>query len=111
MIERIRVVNKYKNLGTPATARRVNVARPTPLGNPYKLMKQSDRPRIREQYGVWLRHRMRSANPTRTMMESLLKMLQEGYDLELECSCAPNECHADEIKLVLNEMMEGQHAV
>jgi hypothetical protein len=108
---KITVINRYKFVAQSVTATRLYVGRPTTLGNPYRKMSEAQRARTVEQYEEWLRYRMRTRNQVRTEMERLLGLLQNGQDLELECSCAPRACHADIIKKVLEEMLEGKHVL
>lgn len=107
----IEVINKYRHVALPALGTRLYVGRPTTLGNPYKRMSEADRANVIVKYEAWLRQRMRTANPVSTEMRRLLTIVKDGRPLQLECSCAPRACHADIIKKVLNEMMEGQHAM
>lgn len=108
----ITVINKHKHHTMSIFTRTAYVGRPSPLGNPYRMMNEADRNGVIEKYEAWLRMKMRSTNPTSTEMARLLTILKDGrgLKLQLECSCAPKACHADIIKKVLEEMLEKEKA-
>ena len=98
----ILVVNK-RNAGT----RSEYVGRPSPLGNPFKLERESNRDAVIEQYKVWLRERIAARD--RRVCDELNRLYVIARDtglLELACWCAPKRCHAEVIRKVLLEVLE-----
>ena len=93
----ITVLNKRSSLSSPlpGTAR-VYVGRPSPLGNPFPLHRESDRDLVVKQYREWLRNECKAGGPAKAELLRLCALAQAG-DLELVCWCAPKACHADEI--------------
>lgn len=79
------------------------VARPSPLGNPFVMARESDRDRVCDQYAVWLHERI-AANDPRVMHElrRLFRLHRDTGTLILGCYCAPKRCHADAIKAYLD---------
>ena len=98
MVE-IRVLNKRLVGG-----RGEYVGRPSPLGNPFKLERESDRESVIERYEVWLREKIRTRDRlVCDELNRLFKIAQNSGVLELLCWCAPKRCHADVIRCVLLE--------
>ena len=62
----------------------VYIGRPSKWGNPFPLVKESDRARIIAQYRTWL-----------LKQPSLLAALGELKNKTLGCWCAPRPCHGD----------------
>ena len=98
----ILVLNK-RNTGT----RGEYVGRPSPLGNPFKLGRESDRDAVIARYEVWLRERI-MARDKRVCAElnRLYLIARDTELLELVCWCAPKHCHADVIRKVLLESLQ-----
>lgn len=75
-----------------------NVGRPTPLGNPFPMRKESDRDAVCDNYETWFSQKVSEQDPT--VMKELRSLWllgnQQGY-LHLGCYCAPKRCHADTI--------------
>ena len=75
-----------------------NVGRPTPLGNPFPMRKESDRDKVCEQYEEWFNEKLSQQDPT--VLNELRRLFvigrSQGY-LKLGCYCAPRRCHADTI--------------
>ena len=87
----------------PGTAR-VYVGRPSILGNPFAMHRESERAQVVRQYRGWLRQHYSEQGPERAELERLLQLAQDG-PLELVCYCAPRACHAD----VIAEALHGMH--
>ena len=86
------------------------VGRPSPLGNPFKLERESDRESDREsvieRYEVWLREKIRIRDRlVCDELNRLYKIVRDSGVLELVCWCAPKRCHADVIRCVLLEQL------
>lgn len=97
----IHVLNISSRLSDPlpGTAR-VNVMRPTVLGNPFVLRRGAslgERHQCVERYRSWLRDEYRRSGPVRAELERLLQLARRGA-LELVCCCAPFECHGHVIR-------------
>lgn len=75
-----------------------NVGRPTVLGNPFPMRKESERDSVCEQYEEWFNNKLSEQDPV--VLNELRKLFvigrQQGY-LKLGCYCAPRRCHADTI--------------
>ena len=94
---KITVLNK-RNLSDllPGVAR-VYVGRPSPLGNPFPMRKESERNQVCDQYLDWLRTQYKE-NPAVRAKLHWLAGLAKRQPVELVCYCAPLRCHADSIK-------------
>jgi hypothetical protein len=75
-----------------------NVGRPTPLGNPFIMRKESERDSVCDYYDRWFNDKISDQDPI--VLNELRKLWllgkQQGY-LYLGCYCAPRRCHADTI--------------
>lgn len=69
----------------------------SPLGNPYRLKRESERCKAVEQYRAWLTEQMKSDTPARAEIERLA-VIARSTDLLLLCYCAPKLCHGDVVK-------------
>jgi hypothetical protein len=82
----------------------IYVGRPTPLGNPFVLETEADRPRILEQYEQWLDEQLQDPDSAASKEMQRLADLATEQDVKLICSCSPRMCHADVIK----QRLEGK---
>jgi peptidoglycan/xylan/chitin deacetylase (PgdA/CDA1 family) len=74
------------------------VGRPTPLGNPYRLVNEQHRDQVVSQYATWLDHQVKRGNPEVVQaLEELYRALKRKGDITLICFCAPRRCHAEVI--------------
>lgn len=75
-----------------------NVGRPTPLGNPFHMRRESDRDSVCDDYENWFNQKIKDLDPI--VLNELRKLFiigkNQGY-LKLGCYCAPRRCHADTI--------------
>ena len=100
---RIRVARKGQGLGG------VYVGRPTPLGNPFRLLREEDRDQVVARYAVWLEEELRQGNPAVTRaLEELYRRLKRQGALTLLCFCAPRRCHAEVIAERLRRRAEAE---
>ena len=82
------------------------VGRPSPLGNPFNLERESDRESVIERYEVWLREKIRTRDKAVcNELNRLFKIARDSGVLELVCWCAPKRCHAEVIRCVLLEQL------
>lgn len=78
----------------------------SPLGNPYKLTKESERAEVCERYEAWLRAWLEVPSSTVAQeIERLTELARQG-GLILACWCAPKLCHADVIKEVIEDRLK-----
>lgn len=102
----IRVLNRRKVGG-----RGEYVGRPNPLGNPFKLERESDRDAVIERYEVWLKQRIAARDRTvGDELNRLYRIARDEGELDLVCWCAPRRCHADVIRCLLLEVLAGKEA-
>jgi hypothetical protein len=84
--------------------RRVRGRAGSPLGNPFKANEHDDPIGL---YQVWLAEQLQNDTPARREIERLARLHQAGQDLLLGCWCAPEPCHGDVVKAVVEEWGEG----
>lgn len=77
------------------------VGRPSILGNPFRMNKESERESVIEKYRVWLKKQIEEHDPLIVSELSRLKAIADAGDLILVCWCAPKRCHAEVIKEIL----------
>lgn len=105
----IRVINKHRE-----TARipelLIQVMRPSVLGNPFKVFKgpssRSSRDDAVARFEKHLRWKMQYENEVRREIMRLAALVLNGERLALECCCAPKRCHADIIKIIIEEVIK-----
>ena len=79
-------------------ARGIYVGRPSPLGNPFPLLREAERATVIRDYGEWLAEELRDPSSPASREIHRLAELARKQDLCLVCWCAPKACHADSIK-------------
>ncbi len=100
---RIRVARKGQGL------QGFYVGRPTPLGNPFRLLREEDRDRVVDRYATWLHEQLRRGNREVTRaLEELYQTLKLRGNITLLCSCAPKRCHGEIIAEHLRERGEAE---
>jgi hypothetical protein len=75
------------------------VGRPSPLGNPFDMISESDRERVCDQYEEWFL--MKCANgdkDVRRELKRLRALHAKRGTITLICWCYPARCHAETIK-------------
>ena len=77
------------------------VGRPSVLGNPFKLTRESEREEVIDKYRQWLKERIRECDSDIIAELSRLKAIADTGDLVLICWCSPKRCHAEVIKEML----------
>ncbi len=82
------------------------VARPSPLGNPFKIGIDGDRAQVIGKYRIWFKTALRDDERVRSVVEKITVEASRG-DITLLCHCAPEACHAeviaDEVRRRVNE--------
>jgi hypothetical protein len=98
----IRVLNK-KHGATDEYIGREYIGRPSPLGNPFPLRRESERDEVIDKYAKWLNQKLteKTNNAQKKEIVRLYKKLVANGELNLVCWCAPKKCHGDVIKNVL----------
>jgi hypothetical protein len=94
---RITVANKTRHRpdGTPA----VSITRPSPLANPFKRSKVTDREDALARYAAWLDAELRRPHsPAAREFTRLRAILAEHGALTLLGTSAPLPCHGDIIR-------------
>jgi hypothetical protein len=87
----------------------VYVGRPTPLGNPFRLLREEDRDEVVARYATWLKEQLRRGNPeVIRALEELYRTLKRRGSITLVCFCAPRRCHAEVIAEKLRLMAEAE---
>lgn len=103
----IEVVNK-KGRNTEGA---IFIGRPSPLGNPFKLIEAGGhytRDQSVFQYRAWLRAKLGKANPVADEFERLFRIYaHDTGELKLLCFCTPLACHGDVVKELLEERLTG----
>lgn len=109
MMSNIKVVNKYKHTPTPND---IYVGRGSALGNPYTCKalhktKAKYQANSREdsigKYEIYLRNCISSKDAkVCAEMNRIYKAAVNG-EVNLVCYCAPNPCHADVIKKIIDD--------
>lgn len=95
------------------------IGRPSPLGNPFTHLKGNTRAEIivasREEavkrYEEWLVQHIQQKTPQIIAeLTRLYALLKKNGTLELRCWCAPQACHGDVLKRVLEQALERELA-
>jgi len=96
-IKEIQVVNRHHGKAKPGV-HRVYVGRPTALGNPFTIGKDGSREEVIEKYQKWLGTQLYRPTKACDQFITLVEYMMTECYMELECSCAPQACHADIIR-------------
>ena len=76
-------------------------ARPSPLGNPYRMMENTPKYRdtVCRLYEIWLNEKISEQDKEVVKeFEKLDKIYQDTGELTLLCWCAPLRCHCETIR-------------
>ena len=85
-----------------AGAENVYIGRGSPLGNPWPISARMNRDKVCDLYDEYLRKAVKDkSTPQYKEMVRLFRMHQAGIDINLQCFCAPNRCHGETIKAIL----------
>lgn len=98
----IQVVNK-KNGG-----RGLYIGRPSILGNPFKMNRETERDDVVEQYRVWLMKELKKNGNVRDKIREIARQVTAGETVNLVCWCAPKRCHGDVVKEVVEQVLRGE---
>ena len=96
----IRVVNKRNHVGLGEY-----IARPSVLGNPFRIGPDGNRAMVIEKYRQWLWARIKDhQGPEWDELQRLASIARDG-ELVLICWCAPLPCHGDIIKAAIEWLL------
>lgn len=79
------------------------IGRPSILGNPFIIGKDGSRDEVIAKYERWLRDRIKLNGHIYHEINRLAKIAKDN-DLILTCWCAPERCHGDVIKKIIEEI-------
>lgn len=85
------------------------VGRPTALGNPFLLGRDGNREEVIDEYSEWLNVMLQDPDSEQSReLGKLMASAREHEELTLVCWCAPAACHADVVREVLTERLNGE---
>lgn len=90
----MRVLNKYRD---PIPPDAVNIMRPSPLGNPFKIGVHGDRDEVVDKHMAYARERIAKDPEFAALVRGL-----RGHDVV--CCCAPRRCHGDNYVILCDEL-------
>ena len=93
----IKVVNRKNFYG-----KGVYIGRPSPLGNPFVIGRDGDREKVIEKYREYLKKAIKYDGRVKSEFERIKELNTKG-DVILICWCAPQKCHGD----VVRELIEN----
>ena len=69
----------------------------SPLGNPYRIGADGDRPQVIQKYRAWIRNEVRrgAGSPAYRELQRIAGIVESGAPVSLGCWCKPDDCHAD----------------
>lgn len=108
MLNKLRVTNKHH--GRWPHRRYVYIGRPSVLGNPFPIGSGVTREEVVSKYRDWLYSKLEEGNPAVIAeLDRIVDLLNDGSDQDvcLECFCAPQACHGDIIKEVIEQVLKG----
>ena len=76
----------------------------SPLGNPYRIKNESERPDALAKYKRWLDAQMQDDTPARQEIYKIATMAKKA-PVMLLCFCKPALCHGDYVKEVIDKLM------
>ena len=88
-------------------ARGIYVGRPSPLGNPFPLLREAERAAVIRDYEDWLAEQLLDPYSAASIELHRLAALARKQDVCIVCWCAPKACHADIIKRTI-EAINGK---
>jgi hypothetical protein len=79
------------------------IGRPSPLGNPFVIGRDGDRDTVVDKYHAWLvgLWNSNSNHPACSELIRLYELHKQQGELTLVCWCAPQRCHGDVVKEVI----------
>jgi hypothetical protein len=108
----IRIVNKHMHEATPDCID-VYIGRGSPLGNQWTHLpgrmhlakyRSASRQEAIEKYAEWLQQELTDETSYASKAIARIAGLARKYDVNLVCYCAPQACHGEVIKRVIEDM-------
>lgn len=102
----IQVTNKYKHATGDVT---IYIGRGSPLGNPFVMdpSKGVTRDVVIAKYAEWLDQQIKSYNlKVCEALDRIVDASKEYGVVSLQCFCAPQKCHGDIIKAVVEKHIQ-----
>ena len=109
----IKVVNGFKH---SRTVDDYYIGQPSPLANPFTSPNTPDHIRANsredavKKYKVWIKEKLQEKDPDVTREIKKLVLKAEKGDLNLSCWCAPQACHGDVLKIVIESIIKKRAA-
>jgi len=115
----IHVINRYHmgGAGLPDDATQINIMRPSPLGNPFKISSAHSRKFVVARFKLWAEEEIERAkiaskelpdtgisekdHPFAHAIVTTFFKWEKVGKIYLVCCCAPQACHGDVIKEIL----------
>lgn len=104
----IRVVNRHH--GKWPNRRYMHIGRPSVLGNPFHIGSDGTREEVITMYRKWLIQHIETGTPTIIAELDRIAtwvMDDSNMDICLQCYCAPQACHGDVIKEVIEQVIKA----
>jgi hypothetical protein len=99
----ITVVNRHYHA---ASAQDIYIGRPSSLGNPFVIGKDGNREEVINKYKAWISGQMKSNNRIKNALAYIVKRVKDGDAISLVCYCAPQLCHGDIIKSIIEQALQ-----
>lgn len=109
MPNEIVVVNKHH--GHTVDDRTIYIGRPSLLGNPFTIEGKQTRTAVLKNYTRWLEWKIEMGNAEVVAELDRIASLvldDSGLPVKLLCFCAPQACHGDVLKRVIEQAIKEQ---
>jgi hypothetical protein len=98
---KVTVVNKHTHVPTPDD---VYIGRGSRLGNPHAITASVPRKMVCALYAGWLTTKLSQADkPVIKELDDIANKVLKGMPVNLVCFCAPQQCHGDYIKELVDK--------
>ena len=84
----------------------IKVDRSSLLGNPFPISKDQDRNTVCDRYKAYIKEKIKTDVVFSSCINGLISLHNSYGKLELFCWCTPLRCHAEELKTILEELIE-----
>lgn len=82
--------------------------RKTPLGNPYWMRDESHRKDVCNRFKLYLPDAYKYNLQLRDKINEIIFLVRAGQDVNLQCWCAPKQCHTESIRDFVLELINGK---
>lgn len=83
----------------------IYVGRGSPLGNPFPVSISVPRDIACDKFSEYIDLEMKNEySKVYREIQRINRLIVEGKDINLQCFCAPNRCHAESIKRILESL-------